>query len=397
MNDRIVFGLIGAGGISRSQHLPNLTKAPHIQLKTVCDLNAELIRDAQTRHHIPHGTQRHREVLADPEIQAVLIATRAEAHVPLAIEALRAGKHVYVEKPLAETADECLELMMAQEESERQLVVGFNRRMAPAYQEAKRLIDTHGGARNIHYRISDAYYIWGKAFGALPGTRIVHEVCHVFDLLRYLVGSDVTSICCMAARDDDDSLLLQFANGAVATIMSSGYVTYDMPKETLEVVVGLGALRVEDYVELLTFGLDDCLQTYRFAGHSHPDRDTTHVELFKKCGADAMRQLRRIYYEKTQRLERLRASGEHADERRRLQEDLDHHAPHINYMMDKGWLHAVDHFAECILNGRPCRLATAEDGLRAAEITQAAMISRHEGRVVKLSSPAPRQFSCAIA
>ncbi|MCC6422499.1 MAG: Gfo/Idh/MocA family oxidoreductase [Phycisphaerales bacterium] len=384
MNDRIVFGLIGAGGISRSQHLPNLSRASHIALKTVCDLNADLVQDAQKRYDIPHGTQQHKTLLADPEIQAVLIATRAESHVPLAIEALRAGKHVYVEKPLAETADECRRLTAAQKESGKQLAVAFNRRMAPAYQEARRIIDGHGGARNIHYRISDAYYIWGKAFGASPGTRIVHEVCHVFDLLRYLVGSEVKSIFCAASRDDDDSLLLQFANGAVATIMSSGYVTYDMPKETLEVVVDLGALRVEDCVELRTFGLDDCLQVYRFAGHPHPDRDITHVELFAKCGAEAMRQLRRVYYEKTQRLETLRSSGEHPQERKRLQEELDHHAPHINYMMDKGWLHAVDHFAQCLLDGRPCRLATAQDGLRAAQITQAALTSRREGRVVML-------------
>src|SRR5512138_3338129 len=101
------FGIIGAGGIAQSQHLPNLTRAPHVRLKTVCDLRADVLHSMQAKYRVPHATTSHKELLADPEIQAVVIATREDAHAPLTIEALRAGKHVYVEKPLAETPEAC--------------------------------------------------------------------------------------------------------------------------------------------------------------------------------------------------------------------------------------------------------------------------------------------------
>ena len=88
MNQRATFGLIGAGGISQSQHLPSLTQARNVYLKTVCDLKADLLALAQQDYGIPHATQSHKELLADPEIQGVVIATRADSHVSLAIEAL---------------------------------------------------------------------------------------------------------------------------------------------------------------------------------------------------------------------------------------------------------------------------------------------------------------------
>ncbi len=255
MNKHVVFGLIGAGGISQSQHLPNLTRARNIRLKTVCDLTVELLDEAQRRFDVENVTRNHREVLADPEIQAVVIATQPDSHVPLAIEALQAGKHVYVEKPLAETAEECRRLLPVQHKSERLLAVGHNRRLAPAYQQLRKVLLAHGGARNIHYRIADDFYVWGADLE--PGSRVIHEVCHIFDVLRYLVGSEVASIYCAASRSDDELIALKFETGCVASIMSSGFVTQDMPKENLEVIVDIGGAIVSDFVELRTFGLKD--------------------------------------------------------------------------------------------------------------------------------------------
>jgi len=93
--DKAVFGLIGAGGIAQSQHLPNLARAPHVRLKTLCDLREEVLGPMQAKYAVPHATTDYRELLADPEIQAVVVATREDAQARLAIEALRAGKHVY--------------------------------------------------------------------------------------------------------------------------------------------------------------------------------------------------------------------------------------------------------------------------------------------------------------
>jgi predicted dehydrogenase len=380
-----VFGLIGAGGLGQSQHLPNLTRARNATLKSVCDLKPALLEFAQSKYGIAHVTQDHRELLADPEIDAVVIATRADAHIALAIAALRAGKHVYVEKPLAETAEECERLLPIQRESGRILAVGHNRRMAPAFQMLRKVLRAHGGAKNIHYRITDDLYLWGPEAGVEPGTRVVHEVCHIFDLLRYLAESEITSVYCAASRPDDEIVALKFASGCVATIMSSGCMTRDMPKERLEVVVDIGGAIVEEFVELRTFGLSDFDPVYRFAGRVHPDYDMMHRYLFEKQGAQAMLDIRRIFWEKSERLEELKRIGAQTPERRELEEYLLVNAPSCNYMVDKGWQAAIEHLADCILLGTPCELSTAEDGLRAAMLAQATIDSRNSGQVVQTS------------
>ncbi|HAU38812.1 MAG TPA: hypothetical protein DCX07_13990 [Phycisphaerales bacterium] len=382
MNQRATFGLIGAGGISQSQHLPSLTQARNVYLKTVCDLKADLLALAQRDYGIPQVTQNHKELLADPEIQGVVIATRADSHVSLAIEALQAGKHVYVEKPLGETVEECHRVLPVQKKSGRILAVGHNRRLAPAYQLLRKAILAHGGAKNIHYRISDNYYVWGKSYG--PGQRILHEVCHIFDLLRYLVGSEVTSVHCVDSRPDDDLITLKFESGCVASIMSSGYVTQDMPKESIDVVMELGAATVVDFVELRTFGLDDFEPVYRFAGRWHPQHDMMHRYLFEKEGATALMDLRRIFYEKKRRLEALEQSGQQSPERRELEQYVRTQAPNPSYMENKGWLEAIEHFADCILDGGPCQLAGVEDSTKAAMLVQTAIRSRSSGQVVEV-------------
>ena len=226
-------------------------------------------------------------------------------------------------------------------------------------------------------------YVWGAAAGVSPGTRVLHEVCHIFDLLRYFMDSEVASIYCTASRPDDEMIVLTFENGSIATIMSSGFMTPDMPKEHLEVVVDIGGAIVEDCVELQTFGLDDFDPIYRFAGRIHPEKDIVHRYLFEKQGVRALMDLRRIFWEKQHRLEQLQATNEQSPERNELEEYVNNHAPNPNYTVNKGWLDSVEHLADCILDGRPCELSTAEDGMKAMLLGYAAIQSRECGQVIR--------------
>ena len=383
--ERVVFGLIGTGGIAQSQHLPNLARAPHVSLKTVCDVREDVLSEVQRKYAVPHATMDYHALLSDPEIQAVVVATREDMQATLTIEALRAGKHVYVEKPLAETSEACAEVVNAQRETGRFVAVGFNRRFAPAYRKAKEIAGAEGGAWNIHYRISDEYWRWGKNYP--PGVRVIHEVCHIFDLLRWLTGSDVASIYCAgASRPDDESLVLKFRSGCVASIMSSGYATMDLPKERLEIITERGAVTVEDFVELRTFGFAHRDPVYRFAGHTHPDREFTHKYLLEAEGASALYALRRLGWSLRNASEA--SPAEQTDEARRY---LNETSPHWNYMVDKGWLHALDHFAQRILSNEPPENAGAEDGLRASLLCHAAIRSRDSNMVVLLDGEAHGQ------
>ncbi len=291
---------------------------------------------------------------------------------------------MYCEKPVAETADECRPLVEAQRASGKIFAVGFNRRMAPAYQLARKIFAAHGGPKNIYYRISDAYWMWGRNYP--PRTRIVHEACHIFDILRYLTGSDSQSIYCIDSRPDDETFSMKFGSGCIATVLSSGYLHFDMPKEYMEAVVDIGAITVNDFCELRTFGLADFEPVYRFLGHTHPDRDHIHRYLLARQGAAAMYDIRRICYEGHIRLETLRQENADTPERRELEHFQTHHVPNANYMAPKGWVEAIEHLSLCILNGTPCELAGAEDALAVARIIQAGMRSRETGEPVRLTS-----------
>jgi len=382
--DKAVFGLIGAGGIAQSQHLPNLARAPHVRLQTLCDRREEVLRPMQAKYAVPHATTDYRELLADPQIQAVVVATREDAQARLAIEALRAGKHVYVEKPLANTSQECAAVVAAQREAGRFVAVGFNRRFAPAYRKAKDLLWRDGGPKNVHYRIADEYWRWGAGYP--PGVRVIHELGHVFDALRWLTGSEVDSIYAIASRPDDEAYALKFRSGVVATVMSSGHATMDLPKERLEAIGTRGGVTVEDFVELRTYGYRDAPPVLRFAGHTHPDREYTHKYLLEKDGADALYALRRLGWELREAVEHPPAGAPPPDAAERERYVLER-CPHWNYMVDKGWLAALDHFGACVLAGQAPENASAEDAWRASLLSHAAIRSRDTGEVVKMEEP----------
>ena len=378
--EQAVFGLIGVGGIAQSQHLPNLARAPHVRLKTVCDVREDVLGEMQARYRVPCATTDYREVLADGEIAAVVVATREDAQARLTIEALGAGKHVYVEKPLANTSAECAAVVAAQRAARRHVAVGFNRRFAPAYRKAREVLERDGGPKNLHYRIADEYWRWGAGYP--PRVRVIHELGHVFDILRWLTRSEVASIYVIESRADDEAYALKFESGCVATIMNSGYATMDLPKERLEAIGTKGGVTVEDFVELRTYGYRDAAAVYRFAGHTHPDREYTHKHLLEKEGASALAALRRLGWEAREAVEHP-AAGEAPPDAAERERYVRERSPHWNYMVDKGWLAAMDHFARCVLTGDVPENASAEDGYRASVLSHAAIRSRDSGAVVR--------------
>ena len=376
-----VFGIIGTGGIAQSQHLPNLSRAPHVRLKTVCDLRTDVLKEMQQKYSIPCAETDYKKLLSDPEIQAVVIATKEDMQAKLSIEALHADKHVYVEKPLAVSPEEIEAVTSAEKKSGKTACVGFNRRMAPAFRKAKEILWSNGGPKNIYYRISDEYK--RRSGGKPPGFRVIEEVCHVFDILRWFTDSDPLSVYCAESRPDDEIFVLKFKSGCVASIMNSGYVTMDLPKERAEFVSELGAVIVEEFVECRTYGFTDYDHIYRFAGHTHPDRDSTHKFLFKHEGASALYGLRRMGWETRERSGKTKEDDKVLD-RAELEHFVNNRSPHWNYMVDKGWLAAIDHFAESILLGKKPDLAVAEDGWWASTIARAAIKSRETGEAILL-------------
>ena len=372
--------VIGCGKLAQNQHISNIIKSKNATLHTFCDVNTDLLNNLVKRFPATQTCSDLSKVLANPEIDGVVIATREDMHVPIAIQALNAGKHVYVEKPLAETPEECAKVVAAQEASGKKLLVGMNRRMAPAYRDARDILNRNGGAKAIYYRIADAYAIdWGKDYGY--GKRMIHEVCHIFDICRFMTNSEVESIYCLSTRPDEENIVMQFISGATGMILSSGYAPWETPKEHLEAIAEVGVLTIDEFCELNVYGMPGEVFNKKYPGHSHVEREQSHVNWIGEAGLSGITGLRRMLANWQREVEVL---DHNTDEYRRKRDFLDHHLPHINYSVDKGWLGAIEHFADVILHNVPVEAATAQDALAAARITRAAVISRAEKRIVQL-------------
>ena len=384
MTKKAKLAVIGCGGLAQSQHLPNLFKIDNAELVAICDMYQENLDHVGDYYGVIRRELDYKKILEDPEIDGVLIVTREDSHVPLTLEALAAGKHVYVEKPLAETADECAKVVKAQGKAGKIVAIGMNRRMAPAFQYAKKLLWKQSGPKNMFYRIADSYSIdWGKVFGA--GQRIIHEVCHIFDILRFFADSEVKSVYCISSRPDDETIVLQFESGTVATIMSSGYVNSEMPKEHFEAIGEIGGLTIDEFAEVTQYSLDaDEPDTKKFAGHSHPMHDQIHEYLIGELGAQAVRAVRRVSWRAVDKVRKLEETGKTDNAEYRRLKYFEQQMPLRNYFMNKGWMNAVEDFAEAILTKRDFAGAKVHDGLQAAKITEAAIKSRESGDVIFL-------------
>ena len=373
-------GLIGAGYLANSQHLPNLAWTTHATLKTVCDLDEQAARAAAEKYGIPNVETDYRKLYADPEIDGVVIVTREDMHAELAVAALEAGKHVYVEKPLADTRENCDRIVEAEERTGLIVAVGFNRRFSPSLRKAKEIAYANGGPSNIHFRMADSYhYTWGKDYP--PGVRMFHETCHIFDLFRWFCESEPESIYCAASRPDDETIVVKMKSGCVCSIMSSGYASIDTPKEAMEVVADHGMLVMEHHVEMRTFGWPEFDELYRFKGHAHPDLDYIYRWVFEDLGADAFRSFHKHWTRLVWHPERNQTDD--PTEVAISEHFKNTHAGETSYHVDKGWLQALDHFAECILTGQKCEVASAREGLLAELMGEAAVKSRESGEVVR--------------
>ncbi|MEK6287216.1 MAG: bi-domain-containing oxidoreductase [Acidobacteriota bacterium] len=187
--------LVGAGNIARWDHLPNLKKAPGATLRAVCSTSGARGKTYALRFGAAYCCSDYEEILSDPEIDVVMIASRNQYHGAQSLAALRAGKHVFVEKPMALTEEECRDICRAVKETGKHLTVGFNRRFAPFYVEMKKQLALRSGPAVLNCRINSPG-ISGDYWMADPATggAILGEACHFVDLLYWLLDSEPVAV-----------------------------------------------------------------------------------------------------------------------------------------------------------------------------------------------------------
>jgi predicted dehydrogenase len=188
-------GLIGAGNLARWVHLPIIRKTRGLRLRAVCSTSGARGLSYAKRFGAEYCCSDYSELLADPDVDIVFIVTRNHHHAAQAAAALAAGKHVFVEKPMALTIEECRRLERAVRESGKQLTVGFNRRFSPFYLEQKRQLAGRATPKVLNCRvnspgISGSYWMADPASGGA----ILGEACHFVDLMYWLLESEPVEV-----------------------------------------------------------------------------------------------------------------------------------------------------------------------------------------------------------
>jgi predicted dehydrogenase/threonine dehydrogenase-like Zn-dependent dehydrogenase len=257
--DQVGVGLIGAGNHTRAKLLPPLGRTQDVCLRGVATATGLTARDVGDKFGFAYCTSDYRELLTDPEIDAILITTRHNLHAPLVVEALSHKKAVFVEKPLATDLEGLGQIVEAYRTHQGRVLVGFNRRFAPHSQRLREFFAAHTAPLVLIYRINAGYQAPDNWYQdpIEGGGRIVGEGGHFVDLMTYIVGAHPVQVYARALPDpalpipDNVSLMIDFADGSVGNLVytAGGDVTF--PKERLE-VFGQGQVGVLDDFRALT-------------------------------------------------------------------------------------------------------------------------------------------------
>jgi predicted dehydrogenase len=294
---QIRIGFIGAGSYAQSYLLPQLNKQKDVQLIGVATATGTNAQHVGKKHGFDFCTTDAREIIKSNEINTVFIATRHNLHAPLVIDALRAGKNVYVEKPLALNEAELKEIIAVYNSKSTtnptnpinpMLMVGFNRRFAPFTQKLIRHFKERLGPLSIIYRVNAGFIArdhWTQdAVGG--GGRIIGEVCHFIDWIGHVVGAKPITVYANTVTGDDSNSInedtvtvaLQYSDGSIGTVHYIAIGDKGLSKERIEVFGTSRAGVIDDFrrLELYSGGQRTAFERNRLA------QDKGQAEMIKR-------------------------------------------------------------------------------------------------------------------
>jgi predicted dehydrogenase/threonine dehydrogenase-like Zn-dependent dehydrogenase len=260
-------GLIGAGNFTASMHLPNIEKMnDKYRLYAVMDRVGHRSKTIADQYKAAYATTNFSDIINDPKIDLVFISTQHDSHADLTVQALRAGKNVFVEKPLAtnqKDLDRIKEFYQSTTNSVKPvLMVGFNRRFSRYAQEIKKHIDQRINPLVIHYRMN-AGYIPLDHWVHEHGGRIVGEGCHIIDLMTYFTAANILSVSVESltpktskySSSDNQSFILKYDDGSICSIDYFSVGNKEIPKEMMEIHFDEKSIIMNDYKSLSGHGV----------------------------------------------------------------------------------------------------------------------------------------------
>jgi len=250
-------GIIGAGNFATGVLLPKLGKIESARIKCIVTATGLTAAHIGKKYGCDYVNSDYREIVKDLELDAVVVVTRHNLHSLITSEALKHGKYVFVEKPLAISMEQLESVIKARNASDGEIMVGFNRRFAPLAGKVKDHFLNRTYPISINYRVnagsvSKDSWLHDPEEG---GGRIIGEVCHFVDFLQYIVGCYPSRVYAEILEDenqnmesaDNVSVILNYPDGSMGTInyLSNGDPKF--PKERIEIFGGNSICVIDDF------------------------------------------------------------------------------------------------------------------------------------------------------
>lgn len=258
--------VVGCGNFARYIHLPNIKKSPDFTLMTVVDTDIALAERTAQEFGARHYTSDYQAILSDSDVQFVFVCTPHHMHAEQAVQAVSAGKHILVEKPMAMKIEELGQIIRSVRTRGVVFSVGFNRRYSEVTQKAKGLLTGRRYPLLINYRMVNEIIRHPWALDPVAGGgRILSEVVHLFDYCAYMVGAEVTKIYAEGGAlthpeipdtQDNAVITMRFADGSIAALTVGDLGSPKYPKERIELFPGERTILIDDFRRMETHGFD---------------------------------------------------------------------------------------------------------------------------------------------
>jgi predicted dehydrogenase/threonine dehydrogenase-like Zn-dependent dehydrogenase len=260
---KIPYGFIGVGNFARMVLAPTVSKAPGFYPKLICSAGGLSATNTGSKLGFEAAVTDEDSVFSDPEIKAVFVVTRHDQHATQVLKAIKSGKHVFVEKPLALSLEEIDDIQAALAETDPPpiVMVGFNRRFSPAARRIKEFFASITAPRTVSVRFNAGEIPaehWTQDL-EVGGGRIIGEACHGIDLATYLVGSPPIRVFAESVggptspdiTDDQCFITLRHADGSISNIAYLAGGDKAFPKERVEMFGGGAVGVIDDFREVV--------------------------------------------------------------------------------------------------------------------------------------------------
>ena len=255
--DELGVGFIGAGNFARGVLLPVVRRSPKIRLTGLATATGVSARNTAEQFGFNFSTTDYEQVLDAKDTHSIFIATRHDSHARLASEALKRGKSVFVEKPLAISEEGLREITAAARQSSGLLMVGYNRRFAPSAREVKDRLSDRSTPMTILYRVNagqlpENHWSLDAAEG---GGRVIGEVCHFIDFVQYMTDSLTAQVSAERVAqtraagfvDDSCAITMRMQDGSIASIVYTASGDSSVAKEHVEIFCERAVAMIDDF------------------------------------------------------------------------------------------------------------------------------------------------------